>query len=103
MDHYTIVPNNWQMVKVKDISLRIHYGYTIGSVKNNTGTKLLRITDIQDYKVVWDDVPYCEITSQDIEKYLLKENDIVFARTGATVGKSYLIQGIYLNQFLPLI
>ncbi|MNQ51242.1 Type-1 restriction enzyme EcoKI specificity protein [compost metagenome] len=93
MTESIIIPNNWKKVKVKDISLRIHYGYTVSSVKKNTGTKLLRITDIQNYKVNWKDVPFCEIDSRDIEKYLLKENDIVFARTGATVGKSFLIQG----------
>ncbi|WP_194204420.1 hypothetical protein [Dysgonomonas sp. GY617] len=47
MDYYAVVPNNWQRVKVKGISLPIHYGYTIGSVKKNTGTKLLRIADNQ--------------------------------------------------------
>lgn len=87
------IPNNWQRIKVEDISLRIHYGYTASSVKKNTGTKLLRITDIQNYKVNWEEVPFCEISTHDIEKYLLEENDIVFARTGATVGKSFLIQG----------
>ena len=87
------IPNNWHRVKVEDISLRIHYGYTASSVQKNTGTKLLRITDIQNYKVDWDGVPFCEISAHNIEKYLLKENDIVFARTGATVGKSFLIQG----------
>ena len=76
-----------------DISLRIHYGYTASSIKKNTGIKLLRITDIKDYKVNWEEVPYCEITPDDVERFLLIENDIVFARTGATVGKSYLIQG----------
>ena len=45
------VPHGWQRIKVMDISLRIHYGYTASSVKKNTGVKLLRITDIKDYKV----------------------------------------------------
>jgi type I restriction enzyme S subunit len=87
------IPHGWQRIKVMDISLRIHYGYTASSIKKNTGIKLLRITDIKDYKVNWEEVPYCEITPDDVERFLLIENDIVFARTGATVGKSYLIQG----------
>jgi|GEM_PF-205978 len=88
-----IKPNNWEKIKIEDISLRIHYGYTVSSTKKNTGVKLLRITDIQNYRVDWDHVPFCEIDSYDVEKYLLEDGDIVFARTGATVGKSYLIQG----------
>ena len=48
-----------------------------------------RITDIQDGKVDWDAVPFT--TTDDPGTYLLKSGDIVFARTGATVGKSFLI------------
>ena len=51
---------------------------------------MLRITDIQDGKVNWDTVPFT--TVQDPEPYLLMKGDIVFARTGATVGKSFLIE-----------
>ncbi len=83
----------WKDVRVKDIALKIHYGYTTSAVYENTGIKFLRITDIQDYKVAWNNVPFCEIDENDISKYLLKEEDIVFARTGATLGKNFLIQG----------
>lgn len=51
--------------------------------------RLLRITDIQDGHVDWDSVPFTNIDEP--ETYLLHENDIVFARTGATVGKSFFI------------
>ena len=51
----------------------------------------MRITDIQNDKVDWNSVPYCKINEKDLEKYLLKDDDIVVARTGATTGKSYLI------------
>jgi len=53
---------------------------------------LLRITDIQKGKVIWNNVPFCEIENEIKNKYLLKSGDLVFARTGATVGKSYLIR-----------
>ena len=87
------IPNNWKEIKIEDISLKINYGYTASSTATDTGVKFLRITDIQDYKVNWDEVPFCKIDENDIEKFLLQEGDIVFARTGATVGKSYLIEG----------
>lgn len=85
------LPKGWVWTKLKDISLRIHYGYTASSTQNDTGIKLLRITDIQNNKVFWENVPFCHIESHDVKKFELKENDIVFARTGATVGKSFLI------------
>ena len=55
---------------------------------------MVRISDIQAEKVLWDTVPYCDIPEEDIEDYILKENDILFARTGGTVGKSFLVDVI---------
>ena len=48
---------------------------------------MVRISDIQNNKVLWEKVPYCIIEEKDIETYLLEVNDILFARTGGTVGK----------------
>ena len=58
---------------------------------------MVRISDIQDNKVVWDTVPFCMIEEQDIETYLLEVNDILFARTGGTVGKSFLVEEVPLK------
>nr|WP_243167345.1 MULTISPECIES: restriction endonuclease subunit S [Bacillus] len=69
----------------------IQYGYTETSSLQVIGPKFLRITDIQNDKVDWSAVPYCKITEKEFEKYKLEDNDIVVARTGATTGKSYLI------------
>jgi type I restriction enzyme, S subunit len=82
--------SNWTMAKVGDFCDNPQYGYTESAKSEPVGPKFLRITDIQDGKVNWDSVPYCECPQP--EKYLLKPNDIVFARTGATTGKSFLIR-----------
>jgi type I restriction enzyme, S subunit len=86
------LPTEWTWTNIGEISERIHYGYTASSTVVPTGTKLLRITDIQNNWVKWELVPYCMISEEDEQKYLLKKGDLVFARTGATVGKSFLIQ-----------
>lgn len=54
----------------------------------------MRITDIQDNKVDWETVPFTDFDDNKVSSYILHNGDIVFARTGATVGKSYLIQGL---------
>jgi type I restriction enzyme S subunit len=87
------LPEGWRKDVVKNIALSIQYGYTESSSKEKIGPKFLRITDIQDYRVNWDDVPYCLIDEEAKQKYLLEDGDLVFARTGATVGKSFLIKG----------
>ncbi|NMC60944.1 MAG: restriction endonuclease subunit S [Candidatus Methanofastidiosa archaeon] len=87
------LPEGWVWTRLGEISIKIHYGYTARAIENNVGPKLLRITDIQNNSVNWNLVPYCKIENFEREKYLLNEGDLVFARTGATVGKSFLIKG----------
>jgi len=79
--------------QIKEISKKIQYGLTSRSNKDAKGLRYLRITDIQNGKVNWEQVPYSVIT-EELDKYILNEGDIVFARTGATVGKSFLIRDI---------
>ena len=85
------LPAGWTMVRVGDVCTALQYGYTASATSEPCGARFLRITDIQDGSVAWANVPYCEIDDDQIAKYALQPGDIVFARTGGTVGKSYLI------------
>jgi type I restriction enzyme, S subunit len=86
------LPVGWVDVTIGEIAKRIHYGFTATAKNCSAGTKYLRITDIQNGIVNWNSVPYCEIKDEEKKKYKLNENDLVFARTGGTVGKSFLIK-----------
>lgn len=70
----------------------VNYGYTESASSEAIGPKFLRITDIQEGNVDWTAVPYCEINQRDFDKHKLEASDIVFARTGATTGKSFLVR-----------
>jgi type I restriction enzyme S subunit len=85
------LPDGWVWTRVGEISDKIHYGFTASATADAIGPKMLRITDIQNNFVAWEKVPYCVIDSEKKKDYLLKNGDFVFARTGATVGKSFLI------------
>lgn len=85
------LPEGWVSPQLDEIATDINYGYTASSTSENIGPKMLRITDIQDNKVDWNSVPFCKIEDNQKDKYLLCNGDLVFARTGATVGKSFLI------------
>jgi type I restriction enzyme S subunit len=52
----------------------------------------LRITDIQNGAVDWESVPWCLASSREVNSARLIPGDIVFARTGATTGKSFLVR-----------
>jgi type I restriction enzyme, S subunit len=86
------LPNSWRRVALKDIADSIQYGHTASAVARADGPRFLRITDIQDGRVDWNAVPSCDIPESQIPKYRLSSGDLVFARTGATTGKSFLIR-----------
>lgn len=87
------IPESWKWCHMEGITHRIHYGFTASAT--NTGTaKLLRITDIQDGRVNWETVPFCKVPEKKLASSRLKENDVVIARTGGTIGKSFLLTGV---------
>ena len=87
------VPNGWEWERWGNISQSIQYGYNAPALEHGV-IKMVRISDIQENCVLWDNVPYCQIEENDIDTYLLKVNDILFARTGGTVGKSFLVEEV---------
>ena len=91
------LPPGWEWVRLEEVSTKIHYGYTASADHSAQSVRLLRITDIQDNKVDWETVPGCNARKEDVGQYLLAYNDILIARTGGTVGKSYLVQEINLD------
>ena len=87
------IPKGWEWERWGNIALSIQYGYNAPALERGD-IKMVRISDIHDNVVQWENVPFCNIEAYDIDTYLLKENDILFARTGGTVGKSFLVQSV---------
>ena len=87
------IPNSWEWERWGNISQSIQYGYNAPALENGD-IRMVRISDIQNNKVLWENVPFCLINTSEIETYLLKVNDILFARTGGTVGKSFLVEDV---------
>ena len=79
--------------RLGNICESITYGATAPADFNgSSGLKMLRITDITDAGVQWEKVPLCKISETDEVTSLLCDGDIVVARTGGTVGKSFLVR-----------
>ena len=87
------IPQGWEWERWGNISQSIQYGYNAPALVHGT-IKMVRISDIHENCIFWGNVPYCQIEEKDIDTYLLKVNDILFARTGGTVGKSFLVEEI---------
>ncbi|MCM1389695.1 MAG: restriction endonuclease subunit S [Bacteroides sp.] len=87
------IPQGWEWERWGNISFSIQYGYNAPALEKGD-IRMVRISDIQNGKVIWSKVPYCSIDSSDVDSYLLKPKDILFARTGGTVGKSFLVEEV---------
>lgn len=87
------IPESWKWCHMKGITQKIHYGFT-ASAANAGNAKLLRITDIQDGRVNWDTVPFCDVPEKKLASCKLGESDVVIARTGGTIGKSFLLTDV---------
>jgi type I restriction enzyme S subunit len=88
------LPDNWELATLSALSRKIQYGYTASADVSLTDVRMLRITDIQDASVDWERVPGCVIAADEVAKYRLEPNDILIARTGGTIGKSFLIESV---------
>ncbi|MBK7380307.1 MAG: restriction endonuclease subunit S [Ignavibacteriales bacterium] len=103
------LPKNWRRVRLDDISTPPQYGWTTKSSSKGK-IRYLRTTDISSKNINWGKVPYCNDLPEDLEKFLLKENDIVISRAGS-VGLSFIVTDIphktvfasYLIRFKPLL
>lgn len=88
------LPKGWVWAKLGNLSNDIHYGYTASANQNIKNVRLLRITDIQNDRVDWNSVPGCIIEKAKVIDYQLEDGDVLIARTGGTIGKSYLVNDI---------
>lgn len=87
------IPESWQWERWGNLSHSIQYGYN-APAEESGDIRMVRISDIQDGEVLWVKVPFCHINKSDINTYLLQKGDILFARTGGTVGKSFLVSDV---------
>ena len=87
----------YPMVKLKSLLLsKPQYGANEASIirDNNEQHRYVRITDIDENGLISPDELGATVANLD-DKYILNENDIVIARSGATVGKAYI------HKYLP--
>lgn len=83
---------DWELKSLSDVSEKFEYGLNAQATTFDGINKYIRITDIDDEsrKFILDDITSPNICFENCEKYKLSTGDILFARTGASVGKTYI-------------
>ncbi|MBQ0022476.1 MAG: restriction endonuclease subunit S [Prevotellaceae bacterium] len=81
----------WEVKKLGDLCVsKLKYGSGASAIEYNGSIRYVRITDINEDGTLNDDIKSPSLIDED---YILSDGDIVFARSGATVGKTYLHRG----------
>ncbi|MGP4770558.1 restriction endonuclease subunit S [Acinetobacter sp. PFS20] len=83
---------DWELKSLSDVSEKFEYGLNAQATTFDGINKYIRITDIDDEsrKFILDDITSPNVCFENCEKYKLSTGDILFARTGASVGKTYI-------------
>src|ERR1035438_6394939 len=84
--------DKWNLMTLKDVSGKGEYGIGAAAKPFDGTNKYLRITDIDDETRKFNTGSLTSPSGKLSDKYLLKHNDLVFTRTGASTGKTYLYE-----------
>ena len=82
----------WEQRKLGELSRSFEYGLNVAAKEYDGQNKYLRITDIDDTsrQFVSADITSPDANLAEADNYRLSDGDVLFARTGASVGKTYL-------------
>lgn len=82
----------WEQRKLGDVANSFEYGLNVAAKAYDGINKYIRITDIDDVscKFLFNNLTSPNVNISEAINYQLKKGDILFARTGASVGKTYL-------------
>ncbi|HCQ9594598.1 restriction endonuclease subunit S [Acinetobacter baumannii] len=81
---------DWTFKNLSDVSSKPLYGMNSAATDFDGENKYLRITDIDEESHRFKFTKLSSPSDVIEEKYILQEGDLLFARTGASVGKSYI-------------
>ncbi|PRX18488.1 type I restriction enzyme S subunit [Orenia metallireducens] len=87
------LPNSWEWVTFHEIIRSTRYGSSSKAYPDIDGIPVLRMGNIEDGKIVTDDLKYLPYDHKDVKKLKLEEGDLLFNRTNSyeLVGKTALV------------
>lgn len=85
------IPDEWEVCKLKYLlKTNLQYGANSSGIEFNENLpRYVRITDIKSSEALYEKGKL-SLSEEDSIGYLLQDGDILFARSGATVGKTFL-------------
>jgi len=90
------VPKGWNYVRLRDVlNSQLEYGANTSAIPYSKDLpRFIRITDIDDAGNLLEDTKV-SLDPEIAKSYMLEENDFLFARTGYSVGRTFLYKNVY--------
>lgn len=90
------IPEHWDVGALKyNLKEKMIYGANESGVEYNEGLpRYIRITDIANDNKLKDN-DKLSLTYEQAESFMLKDGDVLFARSGGTVGKTFIYKDAY--------
>lgn len=90
------IPEGWKVIPLKWIlRMPLQYGANeSGRLYDDSLPRYVRITDILNNNLR-EDLQKQSLTEEQANGYILEDNDILFARSGGTVGKAFIYKSKY--------
>ena len=91
LDWLEEIPEHWEIRRLKHLTQEpLAYGANEAALEDNLDwPRFVRITDINEEGMLRSET-FRSLLPEIAEPYLLEEGDILFARSGATVGKTFI-------------
>lgn len=86
-----MIPSDWELVTVKEITKEHKQGFYTKDGYVDEGIRLARITDLNNPKVDYSDMPKLNISDSDYQSYKIQKGDFLFARSGA-IGRYGIVE-----------
>lgn len=85
------IPQNWEIVTVKEITKEHKQGFYTKDDYIKNGIRLARITDLNNPRVDFSEMPMLNISDSDYQSYKIEKGDFLFARSGA-IGRYGIVE-----------
>lgn len=87
------IPEGWEAMPIGDLLESSQYGINQSLSSEPPGVPVLRMGNIQDFRLDLGDLKYAELAAETAGRYLVRRNDILFNRTNSLdlVGKVAIV------------
>lgn len=80
---FGLIPSDWYVSSFEEVTVEHKQGYYTKEAYADNGVRLLRITDLKNPKVLYENSPFLIVSDKEYDQFKVEPGDFLFARSGA--------------------